>query len=131
MAKILIIDDDDDLREMLVTVLEDEGFAALAAEDGVSGLRMFSAARPDVIVTDMIMPEANGLDTIREILSIDSQARIIAMSGGSLAGSDYYLIVAKTLGAMYVLPKPFEPDELMQVIKTCLGSSPTRDASAA
>jgi len=121
MPTILIIDDNDVIRDTLVTVLEDEGFATLTAEDGVSGLRMFSEARPDVIVTDMIMPEANGLDTIREILTIDPQARIIAMSGGSRFGSYYHLDDAETLGTMHVLLKPFEPDDLVRAIKTCLG----------
>jgi len=131
MATILIIDDNDVLRETLVTVLEDEGFATLVAEDGVSGVGVFSASRPDAVILDMIMPRSNGLDTIRAILAIDPQARIVAMSGGSLISADYYLDVAETLGAMQVLSKPFEVEDLVRAIRTCLGLPLARGVSAA
>jgi len=131
MATILIIDDHDDLRDTLVAILEDEGYATLATGDGISGVHVFGAARPDVVVVDMIMPKSNGLDTIREILAIDPQARIVAMSGGSLVSGDYYLDVAEALGAMQLLPKPFEAEDLVRAIETCLGSPPALAISAA
>ena len=77
--------------------------------------------RPDLAITDLIMPKSTA-DTIREIKAIDPSARIIAMSGGSLISHEYYLDVASSLGAMHVLPKPFEIDELLRVVAECLNA---------
>jgi DNA-binding response OmpR family regulator len=129
MAKILVIDDNEDLRETIVSVLEDEGYATLIAPDGASGVRVFGESRPDLVITDLIMPKSNGLDTIREIKTIDPGARIVAMSGGSLISHEYYLDVASSLGAMHVLPKPFEIDELVRVVAKCLNSPPPAPGS--
>ncbi len=124
MANILIIDDNDDLRETLVMLLEDEGYKTNVAPDGTSGLRAFAEARPDIVITDVLMPDADGIETIRKIRALDPKARIIAMSGGALIGNAYYLRMAKTLGAMEVLAKPFEIDDLVRMIETCLGTLP-------
>jgi CheY-like chemotaxis protein len=131
MPTILIIDDNEDLRETLVAVLEDEGYAILVGEDGVSGVRIFAESRPDLVLTDLIMPNGNGFETIRQIRAIDTSARILAMSGGSLINKEDYLATAAALGAMYVLPKPFEVEQLLQAVARCLGSSPGLDVSAA
>src|SRR5947207_6806210 len=124
MPSILIIDDNEDLSETIVAVLQDEGYKILVAEDGVSGVRVFSETRPDLVVTDLILPNANGFDTIRHIRSIDPQARILAMSGGSLMNKDDYLATAAPLGAMSVLPKPFEVDQLLEAVSACLKAAP-------
>ena len=131
MPTVLIIDDNDDLRETLVVLLEDEGYTVIAASDGESGIRAFDEARPDLVLTDVIMPDSDGIETIRQIRAADGEARIVAMSGGSLIGNDYYLRMAKTLGAMEVLPKPFEIDELVRVIERCLHSPGQSPATAA
>lgn len=124
MANILIIDDNEDLRETLLLLLEEEGYAALAAGDGASGVRAFAETRPDLVITDMLMPGSDGIETIRTIRALDPQARIVAMSGGALIGDAYYLRMAKTLGAMQVLSKPFEAADLVRIIEACLGASP-------
>jgi DNA-binding response OmpR family regulator len=121
---ILIIDDNEDLRETLVAVLQDEGYGILVAEDGINGARVFAEEHPDLVLTDLIMPNANGFDTIRHIRAIDSKARILAMSGGSLINKDDYLATAAALGAMHVLPKPFEVDDLVRAVAACLNSAP-------
>ena len=132
MPTILIIDDNEDLRETLVAVLQDEGYAILVAEDGVNGARVFAESHPDLVLTDLIMPNVNGFDTIRHIRAIDAKARILAMSGGSLINKDDYLATAAALGAMHVLPKPFEVDDLVRAVATCLNSvPPALGASAA
>jgi two-component system, chemotaxis family, chemotaxis protein CheY len=120
MPKILIIDDNDDLRDTLVVLLEDHGFSVISASDGESGTRAFSEARPDLVITDLIMPNSDGVEAIRRIRTIDPTARIVAMSGGSIAGNDYQLRLAKEAGAMEVLPKPFEVDDLVAVVERCL-----------
>jgi CheY-like chemotaxis protein len=131
MPTILIIDDNEDLRETLVAVLEDEGYAILAAEDGVSGVDAYAAHHPDLVLTDLIMPKADGFDTIRRIRALDPQARILAMSGGSLISREDYLVCATALGAMFVLPKPFEIDQLAAAVAKCLNRPRNPDASAA
>ena len=132
MPTILIIDDNEDLRETLVAVLQDEGYEIVVAKDGLSGARVFAESHPDLVVTDLIMPNANGFDTIRQIRAIDPKARILAMSGGSLINKDDYLATAAALGAMRVLPKPFEVDDLLRAVIACLNSPPPAlDVSAA
>lgn len=120
MPKILIIDDNDDLRDTLVVLLEDQGYSVISASDGESGVRAFSEARPDFVLTDVIMPNSDGVEAIRRIRAIDPTARIVAMSGGSMAGNDYQLRMAKEAGAMEVLAKPFEVDDLVAVVERCL-----------
>ena len=111
MPTILIIDDNDDLRDTLVVLLEDQGYSVIAAGDGTSGLRAFELARPDLVLTDVIMPDSDGIDAIRRIRAVDPKARIVAMSGGSMTGNDYQLRMAKEAGAIEALSKPFEVDE--------------------
>ena len=124
MANILIIEDNEDLRDLISTVLEDAGHATLAATDGGAGVHAFAASRPDLVITDVIMPESDGIEAIRRIRALDPAARIIAMSGGALIGSDYYLRVAKPLGAMEVLAKPFEIADLVRLVEACLRAPP-------
>ena len=131
MPTVLIIDDNDDLRDTLVVLLEDEGHATIAARNGETGLQMFAERSPDVVLTDIIMPDSDGIETIRRIRTLDPQARIIAMSGGSLIGNDYYLRIARTLGAIEVLPKPFEVEDLVQVVERCLRTPPALSRGAA
>jgi two-component system, chemotaxis family, chemotaxis protein CheY len=120
MPTILIIDDDDDLRDTLVVLLEDQGYSVIAASDGESGVRAFGEARPDLVLSDVIMPNSNGVDAIRRMREIDPTVRIVAMSGGSISGDDHQLRMAKEAGAMEVLPKPFEVDDLVAVVERCL-----------
>lgn len=120
MPKILIIDDNDDLRDTLVVLLEDQGYDVIWASDGASGVGAFHDARPDLVLTDVIMPNSDGVEAIRRIRGIDPAARIVAMSGGSIAGNDYQLRMAKEAGAMEVLAKPFEVDDLVAVVERCL-----------
>jgi CheY-like chemotaxis protein len=124
MATILIIDDDGDVRDTLAFVLEEAGYETLVASSGAEGARLFRDERPDLIVTDMIMPETDGIEAMRAIQAVNPRARIVAMSGHSFAGSGYYLKLAKRFGAMAVLPKPFEADELLSIVASCLTAIP-------
>ena len=130
MAKVLIIDDNDELRDTLTLLLEDEGYEVTSAIGGKSGLIAFEQFRPDVVLTDVIMPEGDGIEAIRLIRAADPSARIIAMSGGSLVGTDR-LRIAKALGAMEVLRKPFEVEELVQTVSYCLQAGPSKRADVA
>ena len=122
MPKILIIDDNDDLRDTLVVMLEDQGYSVISAGDGKTGVHAFDQARPDLVLTDIIMPNSDGVEAIRRIRAIDPKARIVAMSGGSISGNEYQLRMAKEAGAIEVLAKPFEVDDLVAVVERCLKS---------
>ena len=125
MATILIIDDDVDMRAILGLVLLGAGHETFAAASGSAGARIFHDQRPDLVITDMIMPEADGIEAIGAILAIDPAARILAISGVSFGGNEYYLKLAMQFGAMAVLPKPFRADQLLSAVASCLTATPT------
>jgi len=121
VARILVIDDDDLFRSMLAEILEMEGFEVESAADGDVGVAKFLAHSPEVVVTDIVMPEKEGIQTIRELLQVNPEAKIIAMSGGGRrATSDDYLALAEDLGAQRTLSKPFQSAELIEAIRTLL-----------
>jgi CheY-like chemotaxis protein len=120
MAKILVIDDDALVRDTIVRILERKGYQVLVAGDGVRGLRMFRSERPDLVITDIVMPEKEGLATIREIRGECPNAKIIAISGGARIGNIDFLDVAGKLGASEILPKPFDPFDLIKLVSRCL-----------
>jgi len=126
MTTVLIIDDNAELRDTLVTILEDEGYVTIVADDGKSGVRAFSKNHPDLVITDVLMPDHDGIQTICDIRRLQADARIIAMSGGALLDNTYYLRMAQELGAMAILPKPFEVEDLVQLVATCI-DAPTAD----
>jgi two-component system chemotaxis response regulator CheY len=121
MAKILVIDDDVVVRETLVLILEDKGYEVVSAEDGQRGLSAFRSEAPDLVITDIIMPEKEGIQTIREIRALRPQAKIVAISGGGRIGNTDFLRIAQQLGAADIISKPFDPDEFVERIGRCLG----------
>lgn len=124
MPTVLIIDDDRDVRETLSLVLEEAGYRVFTAMRGVAGAQVFRDEHPDLVITDMIMPDSDGIEAIRAIKALDPAARVIATSGSSFAGASYYLNLARQFGAMAVLPKPFEADELLSIVASCLAANP-------
>jgi two-component system chemotaxis response regulator CheY len=122
MAKILVIDDDTIVRETIVQVLEDHGHGVVSAEDGKRGVAAFRAERPDLVITDIIMPEQEGIQTITEIRGLAPQAKIIAISGGGRIGNADFLKIARHLGAADVIAKPFDPDDLVARVDRCLAA---------
>jgi two-component system, chemotaxis family, chemotaxis protein CheY len=120
MAKILVIDDDAIVRETVIQVLEDHGHQVRSAEDGRRGVAAFRAERPDLVITDIIMPEQEGIQTITEIRALAPGAKIIAISGGGRIGNADFLKMARHLGAADVVAKPFDPDELASRVDRCL-----------
>jgi DNA-binding response OmpR family regulator len=120
MTKILVIDDDVDVRETIVQILEYGGYKVVSAEDGRRGMIAFRDEHPDLIVTDLIMPQQGGIQTICEIRQAKPDAKIIAVSGGGRAGSSDLLQMAKCFGALDTIAKPFDPNELLSRVKACL-----------
>src|SRR3954469_13122419 len=120
--RILVVDDNEDLRNMLRLFLEAEGFEVTVAPDGQRALAALLSQPADVVVTDLFMPDKDGIETILELKKRFPQAKIVAMSGWtSTEGSDY-LRVAREIGAVKTLKKPFDPEELSKVVRNLLGA---------
>lgn len=122
MSRILLIDDDDQFRSMLAARLERMGHEVTTACDGRIGLQQFREQQPDLIISDLIMPQMEGLELIRELRGTPP-VRIIAMSGGGRTSPTTYLQIAQRLGAVAVLEKPFSTDELTAAIRAALSAA--------
>jgi DNA-binding response OmpR family regulator len=119
-ARILIIDDEAMIRDMLMEFLECEGYETVTACDGNDGLRLYRENPADLIITDLVMPEQEGIETIIELRRDFRDAKVIAMSGGGSFGSETYLQIAKTIGATGTLAKPFGRKELLELVQEIL-----------
>jgi DNA-binding response OmpR family regulator len=120
MRRILVIDDELLVRQTLRLALEKSGYDVACASDGRDGVERFRALAPDLVITDIIMPDQEGIETIRQIRGISCSVPIIAISGGSPQGNADYLRVARGLGATDVLYKPFSREALLAKVSTCL-----------
>jgi len=122
MKKILLVDDDISFKTSLKDCLELEGYDVCCADDGKQGLSLFKQENPNLVITDIIMPETDGLEFILLLKELSQQEiiKIIAISGGGrIAGKDY-LATAKVLGANNTFEKPFDLDNLLVCIKQLL-----------
>jgi CheY-like chemotaxis protein len=119
MAKILLVEDEEQLRSMLKLVLLDAGHEVEEAGDGTQAYESYSQRPADLLLTDIIMPEKEGLETIMKFRKSYPDLKIIAMSGGGRTAVNY-LDVAKRLGARHVLAKPFSNKELLQAVQMVL-----------
>jgi CheY-like chemotaxis protein len=116
--KILVIDDDAAVRTVIGKTLTTGLHTVLEADNGKTGLRLLEEHRDiSVMITDLIMPEKDGIETILEVRTKYPAIRILAISGGGVVGADKYLALAKALGAHAILKKPFSGRELMQAIE--------------
>lgn len=120
MPKILIIDDDEMIRDMLRQMLESNGYEVEDASNGTEALKKFKNNGVDLIITDIIMPEKEGIETIIEFRQLYPTVKIIAMSGGGIVGPESYLRIAKTLGADMTFSKPIDKDDLLAHVKAIL-----------
>jgi CheY-like chemotaxis protein len=114
--KILVIDDDHLVRYTLSKILSSNGYEVVTASDGKRGMAVLRAEHPDVVITDIIMPEQEGIDTIIQIRRERPAIKIIAISGGGRIRNIDFLEMAQSLGANGVLAKPFEADELLSCL---------------
>jgi CheY-like chemotaxis protein len=121
MKRILVIDDDDHVRTMLRHMLERVGYDVVEARNGEVGVRIFRAHPADLIITDIFMPEKEGLETIRELVRDFPSAKIIAISGGGISGALSYLPLARSFGALCTIAKPFDRRELLEAVRKLLG----------
>ncbi len=129
MARILLIDDDDDLRGVIAQNLSIAGHTVIQAADGHIGLKLFQTTPVDLVLTDLIMPNTEGIETIVEIHRAQPNLPIIAMSGG-IPRSTMYLGIAAKLGARCALSKPFTAEELHAAINQALTEAPPKPTDA-
>ncbi len=124
MARILVIDDDELFREFVQKALADAGFEVIPAADGDEGLRKFTEVPVDLVICDVLMPNKDGLETIRAIRSISMRMPIITMTGGILADTEDGLDdlrMSMAFGATLTIGKPFRASKLLKLVRDCLG----------
>ncbi len=117
MKHILVVDDEPQIRLMLKKLLESEGYKVTEAPDGKKAIQCYREDLPDLIITDLLMPEKEGLETMAELLKENPGLKIIAMSGGGRNKPVGYLHTAKLLGAAETFEKPIRKEDLLEAIK--------------
>lgn len=122
MAKILVIDDEAQLRDLLTKMLERDGHKVATAFDGEEGIRVFGQFNPDLVITDIIMPNKDGVEVIMDLVAVAPNIPIIAISGGRRTiTAEFNLESAEMLGVSGILPKPFTRDQLLETVNRVLG----------
>lgn len=121
MKTILVIDDEPEIREVLRAFLTRAGYQVILAEDGLECSAVFVAHHVDLVITDLLMPQQEGIETILQLRNDHPTTPIIAMSGGGrMAGTMDILHTAKLLGAVRTFSKPFNPMEMIEAVKLVL-----------
>jgi YesN/AraC family two-component response regulator len=120
MAKILVIDDEEQIRGLLKRLLKNKGHLVVTADNGAVGLKLLAQEVFDLVITDIFMPEKEGMETIIEIKREFPSVKILAVSGGDSQGCDY-LPMARPLGADASLNKPFNNDDIIRLVEALLG----------
>lgn len=120
MARILVVDDDDAIRQLLCKVLGRGGHAAVEAADGKAAMARLEEISVDLVITDIYMPEMEGVETILKLQRDFPEVRIVAISGGWRLEKYDCLRVARRLGATRTLAKPFTPAELLDAVREAL-----------
>ena len=120
MARILVIDDDPLTLKLLTTVLQRQGFQVAGARNGRVAMELFREQPANLVITDLIMPEQEGFETIVELRCDFPDVKIIAMSAGDHLGPGDYLEIAKRLDADRAFAKPFQPAELVAAVRELL-----------
>lgn len=122
-TRLLVIDDDNLVRAALTDMLQTAGFEVVTASNGRLGLELLDTTPVDAIITDILMPEQEGLETIREARQRYPDIRILAISGGGAGGGETQLLrFAESFGADQTLPKPFTGSQLVAAVRTLLAS---------
>ena len=120
MARILIIDDEPNMLSMLRRMLHQAGHQVSEASNGAEGIDSYERDPPDLVITDIIMPKKEGIETIIALHRADPDLPIIAISGGGRSGGKDFLSSAEKLGACHSLPKPFRGDQLLSAVSESL-----------
>ncbi len=122
MARILVIDDEPDMRVLLEQTLKSAGHEVILAADGKEGVKQHCTRPADLVITDLYMPNQDGVETIQELRSCSPEVAIIAMSGMTDTGT--MQSIAQKVAAVGILYKPFLTDELIAAVTKALGGKP-------
>jgi DNA-binding response OmpR family regulator len=122
-SQILVIEDDFAVRELILQTLSKAGYDVLAAEDGIQGMNLFRERNPDLVITDIVMPQKEGLQTIIELRQEAPGVKVIAMSGGGRYANVDYLKLARKFGARRTVTKPFMRDEMLTAVREVLAEN--------
>lgn len=128
MPNILIVDDDALVRDVLHRTLVRAGYEVEDASGGTAALHAYQRQPRDLVITDIVMANGEGLDAIRALRKLDPHVKIIAISGGGTGRSEDYLSMAAKFGAARVLAKPFSAAEVLAVVASVLAGSSDKDA---
>jgi len=120
VPNILVIDDNASVRKAITLMLESDGHSVIGAKDGADGMRAFLDATPDLVICDIIMPDKDGIEIIREMHRTRPDVKIMAMTGGGRFPNLDFLKMARAFGATDALSKPIDPDELVARVDACL-----------
>ncbi len=123
MSSILVVDDDSQVLEVVGEMLRLEGYDVATAVDGRDAVSQFKGSQFDLVITDLIMPEKEGLETIAELRTLRDGVPVIAMSGGGRIGPTDYLETARFIGANATLAKPFARSELITLVSNLLADA--------
>lgn len=120
MSQILVVEDEKSVRAVITEILSLSGHIVIEAAGGREGIKLYHEHPADLVITDLLMPEVDGLDLIMELRQSNPQAKIIAMSGGGILDTDSYLEIAEKFGACCGLSKPFTAEELINLVQKVL-----------
>jgi len=124
MPRILVIDDEPLVRSTVIMILTRAGFSVEEASDGQAGIAMFHKSQPDLVITDIFMPNRDGIEVVMELKRLCPRTTIIAMTGGGQMRMMEIASAAKSLGADHILHKPFERESLLAAVNAVLGTLP-------
>jgi DNA-binding NtrC family response regulator len=122
VKRILVVDDEAQIRTMLTQMLEHEGYTVHTAENGEEGLVQVGRFAFDLVITDMIMPVKDGLKFIMELVRDYPELKILAISGGGAIKAERYLTMAGYLGDIATLEKPFKREALLAIVRQQIGA---------
>jgi CheY-like chemotaxis protein len=123
MARILVVDDEPQMREVLCQALEGRGHIVDQAGDGREAFLRLAEHQPDLVITDLVMPDMEGLETIQALRNKFPALPIIAISGGGRIGPETYLSIAGQFGAERTFAKPFRLAELLTAVRELTGGT--------
>lgn len=114
--KVLIVEDDASYAKALRHTLQKQGYEISFTDNGADAIKKFQTHNYDLVITDIFLPEKEGIELIQEIRDIDSSVKIIAISSGGITGHSSFLEIAEAMGANGVIKKPFDPSQIIAAI---------------
>ena len=117
MSTVLIVDDDKQVRFLLKTILEGEGYSVEEAETGIEALKLYDSELHGTVILDIIMPEMEGVETLRRLRERNPSVQVIAVSGGGRLEGEQYLKMMRGFGLEYTFTKPIDPEELLEAVR--------------